>query len=74
MNRTEDNKKILETLGNALPDETIISKLDIMAYQAAVLADISRSFAMIADALATKTPNTKPKEENSTDNDSKWQI
>lgn len=70
MNRTEDNKKLLETLGNALPDErTTIT--DISAYQAAVLADISRSLAMIADAVA---PNVKHEEGNSNDNDSKWQI
>lgn len=70
MNRTEDNKKLLETLGNALPDErTTIT--DISAYQAAVLADISRSLAVIADAVA---PNVKHEEGNSSDNDSKWQI
>ena len=74
MSRKEDNEKLIERLGNAMPDENSVRSIDIEAYQAAVLMDISKSLAIIADALAPKTPNTKPKEGNSTDNDSKWEI
>lgn len=53
MNRAEDNAELLENLSDVLPDGTA-SIADVQAYQAAVLIDISRSLAQIADALTDK--------------------
>lgn len=53
MNRTEENAELLERLADILPDGST-SIADVQAYQAAVLIDISRSLAQIADALTDK--------------------
>ena len=53
MNRSEQNADLLERLAEVMPDNnTTIA--DVQAYQAAVLGDISKSIAQIADALTDK--------------------
>lgn len=62
MSRAEDNAELLQNLAGVLPDGTT-SIADVQAFQAAVLIDVSRSLAQIADALTdkAKTSNgTKP--------------
>lgn len=50
MSRVEDNAELLQDLADILPDGTT-NIADVQAFQAAVLVDISRSLAQIADAL-----------------------
>ena len=50
MNRSEQNAKALEILASVMPDGRT-SIADVQAYQAAILADVSRSLAQVADAL-----------------------
>ena len=53
MNRSEQNAELLERLAKVMPDNnTTIA--DVQAYQAAVLSDISKSMAQIADVLTDK--------------------
>lgn len=53
MNRTEENAELLERLADILPDGRT-SIADVQAYQAAILIDISKSVAQIADAFTDK--------------------
>ena len=53
MSRTEDNAELLENIAAILPDGTM-NVADVQAYQAAILIDISRSLAQVADALTDK--------------------
>jgi len=53
MSRTEDNAAVLKSIAEVLPDGTT-NIADVQAYQAAVLIDISRSLAEVADALTEK--------------------
>ena len=69
MNRSEQNADLLERLAAVMPDNnTTIA--DVQAYQAAILIDISKSMAQIADAI---TDDAIPdKAEASNDTTAQW--
>lgn len=53
MSRSEQNAELLERLAKVLPNNNT-TLADVQAYQAAILIDISKSMAQIADALTDK--------------------
>ena len=53
MNRSEQNERVIKNLAELLPNGNV-SIGDVLAYQAAILIDISKSMAQIADAITDK--------------------
>lgn len=69
MNRSEQNADLLERLAKVLPNNNT-TLADVQAYQAAILIDISKSMAQIADVLTDETITLM--EEPSNDTTAQW--
>lgn len=65
MSRSEQNAELLERLAKVLPNNNT-TLADVQAYQAAILIDISKSMAQIADALTDETITLKEEPSNNT--------